>query len=112
VPYFTKNLKKARKPINARPESIAGSGMFKEAFARRRCLVPAPVYYEWRDDPKGKTPFAVARVDGAPVAFGGIWEEWRFPEGEGLQTFAPSRSTPICLASRALTWRLTERLNS
>jgi putative SOS response-associated peptidase YedK len=68
--------------------TIAKSSMFKEAFARRRCLVPAPVYYEWRDDPDGKTPFAVARVDGDPVAFGGIWEAWRSPEGERLQTFA------------------------
>jgi putative SOS response-associated peptidase YedK len=72
VPYFTKDLKKARKPINARSETIATSGMFKEAFARRRCLVPAPVYYEWRDDPGGKTPFAVARVDGDPVALAWI----------------------------------------
>jgi putative SOS response-associated peptidase YedK len=88
IPYFTKDLKKARKPINARSETIAKSGMFKEAFARRRCLVPAPVYYEWRDDPEGKTPFAVTRVDGDPVAFGGIWEAWQSPEGERLQTFA------------------------
>ncbi len=62
--------------------------MFREAFARRRCLVPAPVYYEWRDDPEGKVPFAVARVDGDPVAFGGIWETWKSPEGERLLTFA------------------------
>src|SRR6476646_8135357 len=62
--------------------------MFKEAFAKRRCLVPAPLYYEWRDDPEGKTPFAVARVDGEPVAFAGIWEEWRSAEGEKLSTFA------------------------
>lgn len=88
VPYFTKDLRKAHKPINARSETIAKSGMFKEAFTRRRCLVPAPVYYEWRDDPDGKTPFAVARVDGEPVAFGGIWEKWRSREGEVLQTFA------------------------
>jgi putative SOS response-associated peptidase YedK len=88
IPYFTKDLKKARKPINARSETIATSGMFRKAFARRRCLVPAPIYYEWRDDPDGKTPFAVARVDGEPVVFGGVWEEWRSPEGEKLQTFA------------------------
>jgi len=88
VPYFTKDLKKARRPINARSENVAKSGMFKDAFARRRCLVPAPVYYEWRDDPDGKTPFAVARVDGDPVAFGGIWERWKSPEGEEVQTFA------------------------
>jgi putative SOS response-associated peptidase YedK len=88
VPYFTKDLKKARKPINARSETVATSGMFREAFAKRRCLVPAPIYYEWRDDPDGKTPFAVARVDGEPVAFAGIWEEWRSPGGEKLSTFA------------------------
>jgi putative SOS response-associated peptidase YedK len=89
VPYFTKDLKKARKPINARSETVATSGMFKTAFAKRRCLVPAPAYYEWRDDPEGgKTPFAVARVDGNPVAFAGIWEEWRAPDGVTLQTFA------------------------
>ena len=82
VPYFTKDLKKARKPINARSETIARSGMFRAAFAERRCLVPAPAYYEWRDDPDGKTPFAVARIDGDPVAFGGIWETWHSPDGE------------------------------
>ena len=54
----------------------------------RRCLVPAPAYYEWRDDPDGKTPFAVARTDGDPVVFGGIWERWKSPEGEIFQTFA------------------------
>jgi putative SOS response-associated peptidase YedK len=62
--------------------------MFREAYAKRRCLVPAPIYYEWRDDPEGKVPFAVARVDASPVAFAGIWEEWHSPEGETLRTFS------------------------
>jgi putative SOS response-associated peptidase YedK len=62
--------------------------MFKEAFARRRCLFPAAAYYEWRHDPSGKTPFAIAREDGEPVALGGMWEEWRSPEEETLRTFA------------------------
>ena len=46
IPYFTKDLKKARKPIKARDDNVAKSGMFREAFAKRRCLVPALVYYE------------------------------------------------------------------
>ena len=58
-----------------------------EAFAKRPCC-PGPNYYEWRDDPEGKTPFAVARVDGEPVALAGIWETWKSPDGERLQTFA------------------------
>jgi putative SOS response-associated peptidase YedK len=88
VPHFTKAALGARRPINARSETIATSGMFRAAFAERRCLVPAPAYYEWRDDPAGKTPFAVARVDGNPVAFGGIWESWESTGGEILTTFA------------------------
>ena len=50
--------------------------------------MPAPAYYEWRADPDGKTPFAVARVDGDPVVFAGIWEDWRSPDGETLHTFS------------------------
>ena len=88
MPYFTSDLKKARKPINARSETVATSGMFKVAFTKRRCLVPAPAYYEWRDDPEGKAPFAVARADGDPVVFAGIWEDWRSPNGEELHTFS------------------------
>jgi putative SOS response-associated peptidase YedK len=89
VPYFTKGPKPGRKPINARSETVATSGMFKAAFAERRCLVPATAYYEWRDEPDGsKTPFAIARIDGNPVAFAGIWESWRTPAGETLRTFA------------------------
>lgn len=87
VPFYTKDLAKARKPINARCETVARSPLFKEAFARRRCLVPAAAYYEWRHDPSGKTPFAIARCDGEPVALGGMWEEWR-SNGETLRTFA------------------------
>jgi putative SOS response-associated peptidase YedK len=94
LPYFTtKDPKKARKPINARSETIAKLGMFRAAFAQRRCLVPAPAYYEWRDDPDGKTPFAVACVDGDPVAFGGIWEMWKSP-ASSCRPSQPSRRTP------------------
>ena len=88
IPYFTKDLKTARHPINARSDTVARSGMFKAAFAKRRCLVPASAYYEWRDDPEGKTPFAVARLDGDPVVFGGIWEHWQSADGDELTTFA------------------------
>jgi putative SOS response-associated peptidase YedK len=88
VPYSSKDLKKARKPINARSETVASSAMFRAAFAERRCLVPAAAYYEWRDDADAKVPFAIARQDGDPVAFAGIWDSWTSPEGERIQTFA------------------------
>ena len=88
VPYFTKDLASARKPINARAETVASSGMFREAFARRRCLVPAMAFYEWKPAPGGKQPFAIARTDAQPMALAGLWEGWRSPDGETLRTFA------------------------
>jgi len=88
VPSFTKDLKAARKPINARAETVASSGMFRMALARRRCLVPASAFYEWRSTPGGKVPHAIARVDDEMLAFAGIWEGWHAPEGDVLRSFA------------------------
>src|SRR5271170_4797591 len=69
VPHFTKDLKTARRPINARAETVTTSGMFRGALASRRCLVPAHAFYEWKAMADGKQPFAIARSDGAPLAF-------------------------------------------
>jgi putative SOS response-associated peptidase YedK len=89
LPYWTKDPKQARKPINAKAETVATSGMVKAAFAKRRCLVPAGAFYEWRKLPGGgKQPFAIARADAAPLALAGIWEGWRAPSGEIERTFA------------------------
>ena len=86
VPHFTKDLKACKRPINARSETI-GSGMFRGALAARRCLVPADAFYEWKAVADGKQPYAIARTDGAPLAFAGLWEGWRDPAGEVLRTF-------------------------
>jgi putative SOS response-associated peptidase YedK len=87
VPHFTKDLKAARRPINARAETVATSGMFRAALAARRCLVPADAFYEWRVLGADKQPYAIARRDGQPMAFAGLWEGWRSPEGEVLRSF-------------------------
>ena len=87
IPSWTKDLKAARKPINARAETVASSGMFRSAFASRRCLVPADLFYEWRAQPDGKQPYAIARTDGEPCVFGGLWEGWRGPDGEVVRTY-------------------------
>ena len=88
IPHFTKDLKAARKPINARSETAASSGMFRGALERRRCLIHADAFYEWRAMPDGKQPYAIGRKDGAPLAFAGIWEGWREPDGETMRSFA------------------------
>ena len=87
VPAWTKDLATARRPINARAETVATSGMFRGAFTARRCLVPADAFYEWQAAEGAKQPYAVARRDGQPMAFAALWESWRAPDAELLRTF-------------------------
>jgi putative SOS response-associated peptidase YedK len=88
LPYWTKDAATARRPINARAETVATSAMFKGAFASRRCIVPATAFYEWRKAGRPKQPFAFARQDGQPIAFAGLWEGFRSPSGEVTRSFA------------------------
>lgn len=87
VPHWAKDPKAVRQPINARAETLATSAMFRDALARRRCLVPADVFYEWQATDAGKQPYAIARVDGQPMVFAGLWEGWRGTDGSVMRTF-------------------------
>jgi putative SOS response-associated peptidase YedK len=73
----------ANRPLfNARAETIRQRPSFRDAFAHRRCLVPANGFYEWRKDPSGsRVPMWFHRPDGAPVAFAGIWSTSPTPDG-------------------------------
>jgi putative SOS response-associated peptidase YedK len=74
--------------VNARAETIAEVPAFRDAFASRRCLVPADGFYEWRKDPGGKTPFWLHPSAGGLVTFAGIWERWGPPGHEPRRAFA------------------------
>jgi putative SOS response-associated peptidase YedK len=87
VPNWAKDPKLVRQPINARAETAATSPMFRDALLRRRCLVPADVFYEWQATEDGKQPFAIARTDGQPMVFAGLWEGWRGTDGTVMRTF-------------------------
>jgi putative SOS response-associated peptidase YedK len=82
VPRWAKDPKIASRMINARAETLATQNAFKPAFERRRCLVPATGFYEWRKAAgvKAKQPFFIRHPDGVPYAFAGLWEVWRGPE--------------------------------
>jgi putative SOS response-associated peptidase YedK len=80
VPSWAKDPAGAR-PINARAETIFDKPMFRNAIRRRRCLLPADGFYEWRTEPQRKQPYHIGMVDRALFAFAGIWEYWaRAPE--------------------------------
>ncbi|PHK95615.1 DUF159 family protein [Pseudoroseomonas rhizosphaerae] len=88
VPRWARDASGAAKLMNARSEGIAEKPSFREAFARRRCLVPADGFYEWRQEGKRKQPYAVALRDGAPMALAGLWEGWQQPDGAWLRSFS------------------------
>lgn len=67
-----------RRPINARAETVATNGLFRNAFRQRRCLVPFTGWYEWMKTDGGKVPYWIRPAEG-PAAFAGIWDVW----GEG-----------------------------
>lgn len=74
--------------INARSESVQQKPSFREAFERRRCLVPASGFYEWKREGKGKVPYWLYPPDGGVISFAGIWERWERPESPVRHTYA------------------------
>jgi putative SOS response-associated peptidase YedK len=84
IPAWAKDEKIASKLFNARAETLATSGAFRESFRRRRCIVPADGFYEWQRAGGIRQPFLIHRVDGAPLALAGLWSGWRHPETEQL----------------------------
>jgi putative SOS response-associated peptidase YedK len=88
VPLWAKDPSFGPKCINARSETVATNNIFRDAFERRRCLVPADAFYEWRKVTDGKpVPYAVAPRDGV-FAFAALWERWKNPaDGSILRSF-------------------------
>ena len=105
VPHWAKDPKSVRQPINARAETLATSSMFRDALERRRCLVPADVFYEWQALDGAKLPFAVARADGDPMVFAGLWEGWRGNDDTVIRSF-----TIVTTNANALLRQIHERM--
>jgi putative SOS response-associated peptidase YedK len=85
--WWKKSLKELPATFNARAESIATKPMFKEAYAKRRCIVPASGFYEWTGDKKNRQPHYITPRDEPVFSFAGLWEEWVDPaSGEVLRS--------------------------
>jgi putative SOS response-associated peptidase YedK len=76
VPFWAKDLKIGAKMINARGETVAEKPAFRAAFKKRRCLVVADGFYEWKKEADGKQPFYITRADDQPFCMAGLWESW------------------------------------
>jgi putative SOS response-associated peptidase YedK len=94
IPYWAKDIKIGFSTINARAEEIDTKPAFREAFQRRRCLVPLDNYYEWKKTEIGKQPYAIALADRRLMAMAGLWETWRSPQGERIRSFTIVTTKP------------------
>jgi putative SOS response-associated peptidase YedK len=80
VPSWSKEPKSSYSLINARAETVAEKPAYRAPFRRRRCLIPANGFYEWKQKGGRKQPYHIRMKDGEPFAFAGLWERW---EGDG-----------------------------
>ncbi len=81
IPSWAKDPAIGARLINARAESVADKPAFRDAFRRRRCLIPADAFYEWKAGSRPRQPYAIRRRDGGMMAFAGLWENWKSPAG-------------------------------
>jgi len=89
VPSWAKEVSGGAPLINARAETVAEKPSFRNAFKRRRCLIPADGFYEWKAMPNGsKQPYRIAMPGNVVFAFAGIWEHWQTAEGSELESCA------------------------
>lgn len=89
VPFWAKDPSIGNRMINARSETVAEKPSFRSAYRKRRCLILADGFYEWRKAADGKTPYFISGADGSPFAFAGLWESWSSKDSdESLETTA------------------------
>jgi putative SOS response-associated peptidase YedK len=82
VPHWAKDKSIGSRMINARADSAAAKPAFRTSMKKRRCLIPADGWYEWRRDGKAKQPFYMTRPDGHSLAFAGLWSTWHAKDAD------------------------------
>lgn len=81
IPGWAKDPKIGFKMFNARAETLTEKPSFRVPFARRRCLILANGFYEWRVEDNKKNPYLFMLKDCTPFTFAGLWDVWKDPEG-------------------------------
>ena len=94
IPFWAKDIKIGYKMINARIETVLEKSAFKYAVEKRRCLVPMDGYYEWKKNGKNKTPYRIVTTDQEIFSVAGLWENWKSPSGQRIQSFTILTQSP------------------
>ena len=100
IPYWAKDQSFGLKTINAMSETAAEKPAFCDALKRRRCLIPADGFYEWKKiGPKEKQPYTIGLATGSVFAFAGLWDRWRDPKNNVLETCTILTTRPNSLVA-------------
>ncbi len=94
IPAWTIDPSIGYKMINARSETVAAKPSFREPLQSQRCLIPADGFYEWRREGKQKLPFCFTLTDDSVFAFAGLWDRWRSPQGQFIESCTILTTTP------------------
>ena len=95
IPHWATDAKSGSRMINARAETLTASPAFRDAFRRKRCLVPVDSFYEWKREGAVRQPYRIVRRDGRPLVLAGLWAGWRDPSTETVRrTFTIVTTTP------------------
>jgi putative SOS response-associated peptidase YedK len=87
IPYWAKDASIGVRAINAVSETAAEKRMFRDSMRKRRCLIPADAFYEWKQiEPKKKQAYSIGMKDDGLFAFAGLWDRWRDPEGNPIES--------------------------
>lgn len=97
IPYWAKDATIGQRAFNARSETAASKPAFKEAFRSQRCLIPADGFYEWRRSAAGKQPLHFGMADDSLLALAGLWDCWRGPGGDAVESCTILTTTPNSL---------------
>ena len=100
IPGWAKDTSVGYKMINARAETIDEKPSFRVAFQRRRCLIPADGFYEWRVEDGRKFPYLFTLKNGKPFTFAGLWDTWRSKEGGVINSCTIITTEPNSLVAQ------------
>src|ERR1022692_168459 len=101
IPHWAKDPSIGYKLINARSETVASKPSFRESFESRRCLIPANGFFEWSRTERAKQPFHFGMGDDSLFAFAGLWDRWRDPSGQVVESCSILTTTPNALLADA-----------
>ena len=99
IPSWAKDMSIGTRTLNARSETVTTTPAFRESIWTKRCLIPADSFYEWRKMGTMKQPYCFEVGEGDVFALAGLWDEWRSPEGQIIESCTILTTTPNSLVA-------------